>query len=231
MGRTIAALLFLLFAVASAAYAQVGALQTGCKFGGWEAKGVYQFVSTCAGRALSPDGRFAVVQKAYDDTQPPIELQDADGRTLARLGSLSDDMPFQVMWSPDSKWFLVNHHVGSFMDVLQVFEIVDRRAVERPAVVKSAVDLASRRYTCLQPDMILPNGVKWSRDSRRVVLVTISRPDACTDYGRHRGTWHSLWMIEDVATGHIDPASVRVQRDDKPLKLPRTGAYAAFAEK
>jgi hypothetical protein len=140
-------------------------------------------------------------------------------------------MPFLVMWSPDSHWFLVNHHVGSFMDTLQVFEMVGDKAVERPAVAKSAVDLASRRYTCLQPDMILPNAVRWSRDSRRFVLVTISRPDACSDYGRHPGTWHSLWMIEEVATGRIDPRSVRVQSDDKPLKMPRTGAYAAFSGK
>ena len=177
---------------------------------------------------MSPDGRFAVVQKAYEDTQPPIELQDAQGRTLVKLPSLSDDMPLLVMWSPDSHWFLVNHHVGSFMDLLQVFEMVGDRAVERPALVKAAVRLASRRYSCLQPDMILPNGVQWSRDSRRVILVTISRPDACTDFGRHRGTWHSLWMIEDVPSGRIEPGSVQVQPDDKPFRTPTTGAYSIF---
>ena len=226
----IALLAAVLTVVASTAHAQVGAFETDCKLGGDGKKGIYQFVSTCAGRSLSPDGRLAIVQKAYDETQPPIELQDKHGRTLAKLPSLSDDMPFLVMWSPDSRWFLVNHHVGSFMDTLQVFEIVGQTAMERPALVRSAVRLASRRYPCLRRDMILPNGVRWSRDSRRIILVTISRPDACSDYGRRRGNWHSLWMIGDVDSGRIDRGSVKVQPDDKPLETPRTGVYATFSD-
>lgn len=202
----------------------VGALQTDCGLGGQE-DGFYQFVPTCAGRAPSPDSRLAIIQHAYDDEQPAIELQDAAGKVLGRLPSLSDDMPFAVSWSPDSRRFMVNHHVGSFMDVLQVFQIVDDVAVERPAVVRAAVQTAKARYPCLRPGMILPNGARWTRDGRRVVMVTISRPNACGgDYGPV-GDWRPLWMIGDVASGAIDPASIRVATTEGPMKTPDDGPY------
>lgn len=220
-------LIMLCLLAGSEAKAEVGALQTDCKLGGKQADGSYQFVATCAGRSLSPDGHFAIVQRAYDDDQPPIELQTAQGLTLAKLPSLSDDMPFSVSWAPSSQWFYVNHHVGSFMDLLQVFEIVDHSAVERPALVNSAVQIATSRYPCLAPQMVLPNGTRWAPDSRHIVMVTLSRPDACSpDFSKHPGNWHSLWMIGDARTGTVDAASVRVQPDDKPLQVPSDGVYA-----
>ncbi len=223
LARTLCAVVLWLL-VAPAAHAQVGGLQTDCGLSGKQGDGRYQFVATCAERAPSPDARFAVVQRAYDDEQPPIELQDARGRVLTTLSSLSDDMPFSVSWSPNSRWFFVNHHVGSFMDVLQVFEIVGQTAVERPALARSAVRTATSRYPCLPPEQVLPNGARWTRDGRGIVLVTISRPDACEVFGRP-GRWHSLWMIGDVGSGVISPASIRVQADDKPLGMPRDGPY------
>jgi hypothetical protein len=220
------ALLVLSLSLVPAA-AEVGALQTDCNLGGPDRPGTYQFVATCAGRALSPDGHFAIVQRAYTSRQPPIELQDGNGRTLQNLKNLSDDMPFLVAWSPDSHWFFVNHHVGSFMDVLQVFEMVGGRAVERPALGRAAVRLAVRRYPCLPPRGVLPNGARWSADSRRIVLWTISRPDVCSGmWGNRRGEWRPLWMIGDVQSGRIDPASIRVQVDGTPFDMPRDGPYA-----
>jgi hypothetical protein len=208
------------------AQAQIGALQTECALGGTESDGSYQFVATCAGRAPSPDGRFAVVQRAYQEEQPPIELEDANGRTLATLPALSDDMPFLISWSPDSHWFFANHHVGSFVDVLQVFEMVEGIAVERPAVVDAAVAIARNRYPCLQPGMVLPNGARWIGENK-VVLVTISRSDACSgDYGGQPGEWEPLWMIGDLTTGAIEPASIRVAADEGGLKIPEDGPYA-----
>jgi hypothetical protein len=53
-------------------HAQVGALEVDCKLGGGGGADGYQFVATCPGRAKSPDGRFAVVQRPYRDRQPPI---------------------------------------------------------------------------------------------------------------------------------------------------------------
>jgi hypothetical protein len=224
--RLMIALAFFL-ATAPTASAQVGALQTDCRLGGRGADGSYQFVATCAGSAQSPDRRFAIVQRAYREIQPPIELQDALGRTLARLPSLADDMPFSVMWAPNSQWFFVNHHVGSFMDALRVFEIVGRSALERRALANSVVRIATRRYPCLPPNGVYPNGVRWSRDSRRIVLFTISAPYACSaEFRRRPGTWHSLWMIGDVRSGLVEPGSIRVQPDDQPLRMPHGGSYS-----
>ena len=223
-------LLLIFFCVVSdiPAHAQVGALQTDCRLGNTGGNAGYQFVVTCAGRATSPNRRFAVVQHAYRDKQPPIEVQDNRGRVIARLRSVSDDMPFSVHWAPNSRWFFVNHHVGSFMDVLQVFEIVDRKVIERPALGRSAIKIAAARYPCLNPDMILPNGARWSRDSGRIALVTISRPDACTTFRRRPGTWQPLWMIGDARTGLVNPASIRPDTHDDGLRMPRNGLYARF---
>lgn len=217
----------LYLALMVAAEAGPGALQTDCELGGKAPDGSVQFVVTCAGRAVSPDGKFAVVQRTYQDVQPPIELQDGAGHTLQKIKRLTDDMPFLVSWSPDSRWFYVNHHVGSFMDVLEVYEIVGRHALPRPGLGRSAVRTVVKRYPCLRPAMVLPNGARWSGDSHRIVIWTISRSDSCSgEYGTRRGTWRPLWMIGDVRSGRIDPASIRVQPDDAPFADPGDGAYA-----
>lgn len=220
-------LLIILLAAAPAANSQVGALQADCRLGGAKSDGSYQFVATCAGRSRSPGGRFAIVQRAYRERQPPIELQDARGRTLARLRGLSDDMPFLVMWAPNSRWFFVNHHVGSFMGRLRVFEIVGRSAVERPALPNSAIRIATRRYPCLRAGWVNPNGVRWARGSRRIVLFTVSATYACNpEFWARPGNWQSLWMIGDVRTGLVESRSIRVQPDDQPLRMPQGGPYS-----
>ncbi|MEA1085384.1 hypothetical protein SFC76_14050 [Sphingomonas sp. CD22] len=212
----------------SASSGQISALSTDCKAGGpRRGLGVYQFVATCAGRAPSPDGRLAIVQRAYRDRQPPIELQDANGRIVARLGNLSDDMPFTVMWSPDSHWVAVNHHVGSFMDELKIFEIVGRTIIERPRLTNAARQQAVQRFRCLSPSSVLPNAIRWSKDGHRLAMVTISSQDACSETAK-RGDWRPLWMIGDVRTGRIDPASVRVDKADGPLREPRDPLYRGF---
>jgi hypothetical protein len=226
--RQILILLGLLVTFAHPVQAQVGALQTDCRLGGVEQNGSYQFVATCPGRALSPDGRLAVVQKAYRENQPTIELQNNRGRVLGRMRSLSDDMPFSVSWAPNSRWFYVNHHVGSFMDTLQVFEVVGNRAIERKELPAAAASVAATRYPCLSPRMVNPNGMKWTRDSRDIVILTVSRTDACTDFARRPGNWHSLWMIGDVRSGLIKRASIRVQSDNGPLQMPTNGPYAGL---
>jgi hypothetical protein len=223
----LAAALFLFSA--SPAEAQVGALQTDCRLGGPQAPESYQFVVTCAGRSRSPDGRFAVVQRAYRERQPPIEFQDGRGRRLMLLHSLTDDMPFSVHWAPNSRWFFVNHHVGSFMHSLRLFQIVGRRAVERPALARSAVRIATRRYPCLRPDWVNPSGVRWSRDSRRILLVTISASYACSpEFGARPGSWQPLWMIGEVRSGRIVPGSIRVDRGNEGLRMPTDGPYRPF---
>ena len=112
------------------------------------------------------------------------------------------------------------------MDTLQVFEIIGSGAVERKALPKEAASVAATRYPCLYPRMVNPNGFKWSRDSQRIVMFTVSRTDACTDFARQLGNWHSLWRIGDVKTGQIDRTSIRVQPDDRPFKMPNNGPYS-----
>lgn len=230
MMRSVIVALTIVAATAVASYpsalpGQIGALSTDCKASGFSRDHrVYQIVATCPGRATSPDGRLAIVQRAYRDRQPPIELQDAKGRTLARLGSVSDDMPLTILWSPDSHWVAVNHHVGSFMDELHLFAIAGQTIVERPALVKAAKQHAVRRYPCLTPDAVLPNALRWSRDSRHLVLVTVSSLYACSDTAR-KGDWFPLWMIGDVRAGRVDPTSLRVDKADGPLKEPIDRLY------
>ncbi|MDP1027871.1 hypothetical protein Q5H91_11650 [Sphingomonas sp. KR1UV-12] len=208
--------------------AQVGALSTDCKAVGFdEAHRTYQMVATCAGKAISPNGRYAIVQRAYRDRQPPILLQDTRGRTLMRLTMLSDDMPFAVLWSPDSHWIAVNHHVGSFMDRLHLFEMVGDKAVERSTLIRAARHVVTRRYPCLTPDAVLPNALRWSKDGHHLVMVTISSLYACSDTAKS-GDWWPLWMIGDVRTGKIDVASVRVDKADGPLHEPRDLLYRGF---
>ena len=197
---------------ASFVQAQIGALTTNCKSSGFNrTKTVYQFVATCRGRAPSP----------------PIELQDSHGKILARLSSLSDDMPFTVLWSPDAHWLAVNHHVGSFMDELELFEIVDRRVVRRRQLVTAAKRQAVSRFRCLTPDAVLPSAMRWSKDSRHLMIVTISSPYACSENAK-AGDWWPLWMIGDVATGRIDAKSVRVDKAEGALQEPRDPLYRRF---
>jgi hypothetical protein len=211
---------------------QVGALDTDCGRDG-TSNGGYQFVGTCAGRAVSPDRRFAVVQRAYQDKQPPIVLQDARGRTLAELPSLSDDMPFVLFWAPGSRWFFVNHYQGSGLDRLRLFEMTGHRAVERPALMAAVARTMIARYPCLaRPGNVDASGWRWSKDGRRIALVAYARPDACLvgagpNRTRSAGRWQSTWMIADAATSRIDPASIRVRKDGVG-PLPRQGPYATF---
>lgn len=211
---------------------QVGALDTDCGHGG-AGDGDYQFVGTCAGRAVSPDRRFAVVQRAYRDKQPPIELQDARGRTLATLPSLSDDMPFVLFWAPDARRFFVNHYQGSGLDRLRLFELIGRRAIERPALMTAVARTMIALYPCLaRPGKVDASGWRWSRDGRRIALVAYARPDAClVDVGRNRtrstGRWQSTWMIADATTKRIDRASIRVRKGGVG-PMPKDGPYATF---
>jgi len=219
--------LLLLVLAAGTARATVGALQTDCGLGGQQADGSYQFVSGCEGRAVSPDGAFAIVLREYDGS-PPIVLQDGQGQTLAPIPELADGMPFRVSWAPDSRWLYVNHHVGSFMDTIRVFEVVDNSLVARTALVESVLRVATSRYPCLAPGMINPNGVRWMPDGHRIVVVTISRPDACSaDWTDTPGEWRPLWMIGDIRSGIVEPESIRVQPADAPFQMPTDGPYAA----
>lgn len=205
-----------------------GALDTDCAHAGLEGSG-YQFILTCPGRAWSPDRKWAVATEAGEEGG--AQLQDSAGRLADDLTALRDAMPFVVHWSPKSDWFFVNHYLGSGQDRLRIFEIVNRTAIERSSVFASATKIAISRYPCLAHHAsVVASGWRWSRDGRRIAMVVYSRPDACLAEGppgqwNPIGEWEVLWMIGDVETGKIDPASVRVRLDGVG-PMPTDGPYA-----
>lgn len=214
---------------------QGGALDSDCSHvaAGLGGKG-YQFIVTCAGKAVSPDGRYAVTTKGGEPEEGDIpKLRDSRGRDLDELRALADAMPFVLFWSPRSDWFFVNHYQGSGQDRLRLFQVVNRVAVERSDVFAEATRIMVERHPCLgRTAMVMASGWRWSRDGRRVALVAYSRPDACqVERGRGNwvadGNWDVLWMIGDVANGRIDPASIRIRRDGVG-PMPKDGPYATL---
>lgn len=230
------ALLLFLLSIAGSASAQVGALQTDCRLGGPIGNRGYQFVATCAGRAPSPDKRFAIVQHAYTTTQGPIELQDARGRVLARVPQLADDMPFAVFWSPRPNWFEVNHHVGSFMDRPEVYEIRGDRVIPHDGITREAKREAIRLSPCLQRvkyDFVMGDAVGWSRDGKKIAWYFETDTTACMGANETgpvppKEQWKAFWMISDAATGMIVPGSIRIIPDDSSGYFPSDRLYAEF---
>jgi len=228
--------LLFLSLMASYASAQVGALQTECKLGGPIGKRGYQFVATCAGRAVSPDGRFAIVQHAYTTIQRPIELQEAHGRVIAKIQALTDDMPFAVFWSPNSRWFAVNHHVGSFQERPEIYEITGTRVIAHGGIRREARRKAIRISPCLHKvkwDFVHGDVIGWSRDGRKVAWYFETDTDACMG-PRELGPvpkseqWKAFWMITDAATGAIVPGSIRIIPDDRSDYYPPDKLYAEY---
>jgi hypothetical protein len=208
-----------------------GALDTDCAHvaGGLGGPG-YQFIVGCPGRSESPDGRSAVVLRGGEGGG--VILTGRDGRLQDEIPNLADAMPFVLFWSPRSNWFFANHYLGSGLDRLRVFEIVNGSAIERSAVFAEATKRMVRRYPCLgRGASIVASGWKWSRDGRRIAMIVYARPDSCGNFDAQGNwqvgpNWHRLWMIGDVESGRIDPASVRIRRDGEPM--PTDGPYATL---
>jgi hypothetical protein len=210
-----------------------GALDTDCSHveDGLGGPG-YQFVNACPGHSQSPDGRFAIVQRG-GESGGSVMLSDKSGELRDEIPSLMDAMPFVLFWQPQSAWFFVNHYLGSGLERLRVFEIVNRSAIERSSVFAEATREMVRRYPCLgRHASVVASGWQWSRDGRRIAMVVYARPDACLEPDGKgnwvpQGDWQPRWMIGDAATGRIDPASVRVRRNGVG-PMPADGPYAAL---
>lgn len=196
-----------------------------CSQAGRRPDGGYQFLSPCEGRAVSPGGALAVAI----GSKGGVMLVDARGRALDALPSLDDAMPFVVFWAPNSRRFFVDHYLGSGLERLRVFEIVNRAAIERPALFHEATRVMVRHYPCLGPrGKVVASGRRWSRDSRRIALVAYARTDACfvesrPGEWRPAGHWEALWMIGDAVSGRIDPASIRIRGNGD--AIPGEGPY------
>jgi len=189
----------------------------------------YGFHPPCPGRALAPNGQWAVEVVAGASG---VRLATADGQLLDEIPNLADSMPFVLYWSPRSDWFFANHYLGSDLERLRVFQIVNRQVIERSSLYAYATTEMVRRYPCFgRRGTVVASGWRWSRDGRRVAMIVYARPDACWDYdGTQRQStpdWEPLWMIGDAETGRIDPASVRIRRGGVG-DMPADGPYAAL---
>lgn len=193
----------------------------------------YQFILTCPGRSVAPNGRWAVEQKGGEPGG--VSLADAEGKGLDDLPQLMDGMPFVLFWSPRSDWFFVNHYQGSSMEQLRIFQIVNREVVERSAVFAGAIRIMVDRNPCLarpESGTVFASGWRWSRDGRRIALVAYAHPAACIPpaanrAGRDDEEVETLWMVSDARSGRIDPASVR-PRPGGVGAMPTDGPYAGL---
>jgi hypothetical protein len=209
---------------------QVTALDRDCRHGGGSNR-LFQFVASCPGRAVSPDRKLVIARAGGDEAK--VELRDASGHVLDDIAALDDGMPFVVGWAPNSRWFFVNHYLGSSLDRLRVYQVVNRVAIERSSALAYATRMAVSRYPCLgRTATVVASAWQWSRDSRRIAMVVYARPDACLAEGKsgkfsQKGSWEVLWMIADAETGRIDPASVRVRKNGLG-PMPKDGPYAGL---
>lgn len=205
--------------------------------------GTVQFMVPCPESAMSPDGKWRLVQtKAVGENEVyRVYVAGAGGKELGEVPGLNDGMPFVLWWSPRKDWFAVQHHIGSFMDVPEIFQITAGGVIERDQFAHAAQAKAHEMYPCLPPDRkdiwLAGSIFSLSRSGDRLAWAFTTRPDACAPPGyvgsldKPEWRWHSFLMISNLDTGKIVPGSVRVLDDDKPFadeKLPRDGPYENF---
>ena len=163
----------------------------------------------------------------------PVTLQRGDGTHFASIPQLSDSMPFEVYWSPRPNWFLVSHHVGSFMDRPEIYEITKHGVVSHDEFRRQGLRLAQRRFPCLPQnhgDWASGVTIGLSKDGRRLAWVFVTRTDMCSeDWGGKtvpfKDNWKNFLMISDVDSGKIVPGSVHYFEDPDHFKIPRDPLY------
>ncbi|HEX6603844.1 MAG TPA: hypothetical protein VF027_03050, partial [Sphingomicrobium sp.] len=139
---------------------------------------------------------------------------------------------------PRSNWFLVDRHVGSFMDRPEVYEIGPDRVILHDLTAPAAEE-ARRVSPCLRKvkwDFVNGETAGWSSDGKRIAWLFVTRTDACmsqNEYGPvpRNERWKPFWMISDAETGAILPGSVRIDERDGPAKFPSDRMYAEFARR
>jgi hypothetical protein len=178
----------------------------GCRQERQLGNGAYAFEPPCAGQAPSPDGRHLVVRNAGHGNGVGL-VRARDGASLADLGPLDDGMAFTIRWSPRSDRFFANHALREGGEQLRLFELIGEAAHERPALVAEARRVLAERHRCVADGDIRVMGDRWNAEGTRVSLVAEGRSNGCDAKGG--GTVRRLSMVGDVASGRVDPASVR----------------------
>jgi hypothetical protein len=183
--------------------------------------GGYRFLPACYGHAPSFDGAYLVVKNAGRLKGVGL-VRGGSGKSLDDLSALDDGAPFVLFWSPANHRFFANQQRDEGMERLRLFEVRGDRIAETPALADAASEVLRAARACLDTDDVMVSGVRWSDDGRRVVLLAYGRREACGG----SGSWRRLWMIGDITTGRIDPASIRPHRARQPL--PSDGPYATL---
>jgi hypothetical protein len=215
-----------------------GALDPDCSHSGKNPDGGFQFMVPCPASSTSPDGKWKLVigkEGPAEGSGASVTLQRADGSHLASVSELTDAMPFVLYWLPRPNWFLVSHHVGSFMDRPEVYEIGPNRVILHD-LTRAAAREAKRISPCLRNvkwDFVHGNPHGWSSDGKKIAWGFTTRTDACMsadEYGpvSKEDQWKPFWMISDAETGEIIPGSVRVHEGDGRAQFPSDGMYSGF---
>jgi hypothetical protein len=257
MGRWIPVMIATLLAVgtvlslvgltASGHQDEVTGLRDGCGAPSGHIVGGFDFSPGCVANMVSPDGRWRWVQTEFSGTDErySVSIVDNAGVSRGEVADLADGMPYTLLWSPRPNWFFVNHHRGSFMRQPRVFEITTQGVKEHHAFLLAGQRQAIRSNPCLgdgsfeanwgrprQPYWASGEAYRWSSDGRRLLWQFQTRIDACVERDETGpidpdDQWNPVWMISDVETGVVDPASVRVIRDGDNA-FPTDGPYADF---
>jgi hypothetical protein len=218
-----------------------GALDDNCTHSGRKPDHSVQFIAFCPQSAMSPDGRWRLVQtppvgaeELYD-----IFIETPDGKRVDQVPDLDDHMPFVLYWSPRSDWFMVNHWQGSGLQRPRVFQIIDGRVVEHTAFLRVGENKARQISPCLPAAKswlwVTGDGLRWSKDGRRLAWRFFTRTDMCVfDDPDFLGSipaekqWRPFLMISDVTTGEIVARSIRLLPDDGKWTFPSDGPYRDF---
>lgn len=217
-----------------------GSLDDNCNNSGANPDGGTQFILTCPQASSSPDGRWKLVQTppVGPEENYSVLIETHDGRRVGAVPDLNDHMPFVLYWSPRPDWFLVNHWQGSGLQRPRVFQIAGDRVIEHDAFLKRGEDKARELSPCLPPAKawlwVTGDGLRWSKDGRRLAWAFDTRPDMCFSEAERIGPvpparqWKPFAMISDVETGAIVDGSVRLLPSDAKWDFPADGPYAGF---
>lgn len=216
-----------------------GALDDNCGNSGTNPDGGIQFVAICPQSSTSPDDRWRLVQTPPVGAEEnySVFIETGDGKRIGAVPGLNDHMPFILYWSPRRDWFLVNHWQGSGLQRPRVFQIADGRVMEHDAFLKRGEDKAREISPCLPAAKswlwVTGDGLRWSKDGRRLAWAFNTRPDMCFSEAELRGPilpdkqWKPFLMISDIESGKIVEGSVRLLPDAK-WDFPADGPYADF---
>lgn len=219
-------------------YVSHGAFDMDCTHSGKNSDGSVQFILTCPQSSMSPDGRWLFVQtpavgpeEVYD-----VLIENRNGTPVGEVPNLDDAMPYALLWAPRHDWFMVNHHRGSGLQRPRLFEITPKGIVEHDRHLRAAAAKAREISPCLPAGdhWTTGDGLKWSKDGRRIAWIFETRPDMCVFLTHREGPippdkrWKAFLMISDVESGALIADSIRILPVDGKWSFPDDGPYRDF---